>query len=163
MVIPEILDQVRSRVGSDNLAKSLVREKCSISMVDIPSQHVLIDVDRAFESLGKTQGKRCDYILFFGSTQDYLITVPMELKRGTIHASDVANQLAAGVNFAAEIAPTGVQCFCVPLVVHGRSIDRHQRKILNERKITFRKKRMSIKTTYCNKEKNLANALSEWI
>ena len=163
MDIPEILDQVRSNVGHGNLAKSLVREKCSISMVDIPSQRVLIDVDLAFESLGRTQSKRCDYILFFGSTQDYLIAVPMELKRGTIHASDVANQLAGCVNFAAELAPPGIQCWCVPLVVHGRSIDRHQRKILSARKIKFRKRSISIRTTSCNEEKNLANALSEWI
>lgn len=163
MDIPEILDQVRSNVGPDNLATSLVRKKCSISMVDIPSQRVLVDVDLAFRSLGRTQGKRCDYILFFGSTQDYLIAVPMELKRGTIHASYVANQLEGGVNFAAELAPPGIQCLCVPLVVHGRSIDRHQRKILSDRKIMFRKRRMSIRTTSCNKEKNLANALSEWI
>lgn len=163
MDIPEILDQVRSNAGPDNLAKSLVREKCSISMVDIPSQHVLVDVDLAFESLGRTQDKRCDLILFFGSIQDYLIAVPMELQRGTIHASDVANQLEGGVRFAAQLAPTGIQCLCVPLVVHGRSIDRHQRKILSDRKIMFRKRRMSIRTTSCNKEKNLANALSEWI
>lgn len=48
---------MRSNGGPSYLAKPWVQEKHSVSMVDRPKQRLLVGIDLAFESLGRTQGK----------------------------------------------------------------------------------------------------------
>lgn len=82
---------------------------------------------------------------------------------GIIYASNVADYLAECTRLLAEIVPAEIEFVCISIVVHGKRIGRKQRMILNKHRIKFRKKNMSVKTTYCNKHKNLSNALSGWI
>lgn len=44
----EVLDEIRSQVGADNLSNSCSRDGCQVSMADVPSRRVVIDADRAF-------------------------------------------------------------------------------------------------------------------
>lgn len=89
----------------------------------------------------RRQDKRYDHILVLATFK----TVNHGfhgIQTGISYASsNVAHQLEFGGNFSGESTSAGIQCFCVHLVVHGKSIDRHQRKSLNDRKVTFRKKK----------------------
>ena len=48
---------------------------------------------------------------------------------------------------------------CRPILIHGRSLDRRERKTLNRAKIRFRGQHLTIATARCGRPKNLAGAL----
>ena len=91
----EVLEEVRRWVGNRR-ATSYTREECRVSMANIPSERVVLDVDRAFPT-GRAKTNQCDFVLFYIDTaQSSLIGVPMELKRGDVDASEAVAQLQEG-------------------------------------------------------------------
>ena len=84
----EILEEIRQNVGNWE-ATSYRKSGCRISMANIPSERVILDVDLA--SLpASASTNQCDYVLFYiDDGQDSLVGVPMELKSGDVKASDV--------------------------------------------------------------------------
>ena len=60
----EVLNQIRTRVGAENLSTLRSRSGCGVNMTEAPVPQVVIDADRAFPAHGMT-GKRCDYVIFF--------------------------------------------------------------------------------------------------
>ena len=158
----EVLDEIQSQVGADNLSNSCSRDGCRVSMEDVPSRRVVIDADRAFPAHQIEEGKQCDYILFFTNAgQDILFAVPMELKSGGVDASAVSEQLQQGAEFAARFVPTAFRTICHPVLFHGKSIHPKQRKTLNRAKVLFRGRQLTIKTARCNQPKNLARVLGD--
>ena len=156
----EVLDKIRSQVGTENLSNSCRRDGCRVSMEDVPSCQVVIDADRAFPAHRVEEGKRCDYVLFFTNTgQDILFAVPMELKSGGVDASEVSEQLQRGAEFADRFVPRAFRTICHPVLFHGRKVHPKQRKTLNRAKVLFRGRQLTIKTARCNQPKNLARAL----
>lgn len=90
--LPEALEEIRQRVGK-NVATSYTKEGCQISMANIPSERVVLDVDIAYPT-DTSQTNQCDFILFqIDGVKKCIIGVPMELKRGGFDASDVVKQL----------------------------------------------------------------------
>ena len=63
----EVLDEIQTRVGEENLSTLRSRSGCGVNMTEAPSPRIVIDADRAFPAHGMT-GKRCDYIIFFCDT-----------------------------------------------------------------------------------------------
>lgn len=162
MNVDEILSGIRSRVGTDNLTKTCSRDGCRVSMEDVPTSRVLVNADRAF-SAHNTEGKRCDYVLFFiGASKDTLVMVPMELKRGKIDASAASEQLQRGTEFADRFTPdhSGVNPTCHPILFHGKPIHEKERKDLNRAKVKFRNQQLTIKTARCNQPRNLSRVLN---
>lgn len=152
----EVLDQIRAHIGDNSLADSCRRNGCRVSMQDVPSPRVLVDVDAAFPA-HEMEGKRCDYVLFFtGAEKDTLFAVPMELKSGGVDASEVSAQLKGGADFAHRFAPKAV---CHPILFYGKKLHEAQRKTLNRAKVRFRGLQLTIKTARCNQPKNLARAI----
>ncbi len=71
----ETLNEIRNRMGEENLTNSCSGKDCGVYMDDVPRERVIVDVDLAFEAHGKT-GKHCDRILFYiNSTENYLVVV----------------------------------------------------------------------------------------
>ena len=157
----DVLDRIRSKVGTSNVCDACSRDKCRVFMTDVPSPRVVVDVDRAFPP-GRAEGKQCDYVLFFvGSGPDKLVAVPIELKSGGVDAaSKVAKQLQQGAVFVDEVAPGGSDTVCLPILFHGNGIHPQQRKVLNRAKVRFRGRSLTIKTARCGRPRNLAQALS---
>ena len=59
----------------------------------------MVDANKAFPA-HKIGGKRCDCIVFFmNAAEDRLVTVPIELKGGSVDASEVFEQLQQGASF----------------------------------------------------------------
>lgn len=157
----EVLDKIRTQVGAENLSDSCRRDRCQVSMEEIPSRRVVADADRAFPA-HRMEGKRCDYVLFFMSTaKDTLFAVPMELKSGGVDASEVSEQLQRGAEFAGRFVPKAFKVACHPVLFHGKSIHPKQRKTLNRAKVRFRGRQLTIKTARCNQPRNLARALGD--
>lgn len=155
----EVLDGIRAQVGARNLSNSCGGDGCRVSMEDVPSNRVVVDAERAFPAHGMEDG-RCDYVLFFvGGSKDTLFGVPMELKSGTVDASEVSEQLQRGAEFVHRFTTRIRESICHPVLFHGRGIHPKQRKILNRAKVRFRGRKLTITTARCNRPKNLSRVL----
>ena len=96
MNLHEALEEVRRWVGNRKATSPYTKEGCRVSMANIPSERVVLDVDLVFP-IGRADTNQCDFVLFYIDTaQDSLIGVPMELKRGDVNASEAVAQLQEG-------------------------------------------------------------------
>ena len=69
----------------------------------------------------RAPGPRCDRVLFrLGPAPYRLIAAPIELKSGTVDASEVAGQLQQGIEFVKRFAPPDAQLTCRPILIHGQ-------------------------------------------
>ena len=152
------LKEIDQWVG-DRKATSYVKEGCRVSMADIPSERVVLDVDLAFPP-NKAKTNQCDFVLFYiDAAQNCLAGVPMELKRGDVDASEAAAQLQEGARIVDNCTPNDVEMNLVFVLVHGGSMHRSQRNLLRTSRIKFRGEEFPINTTRCGHQGNLAQAL----
>ena len=114
-------------------------------MTGVPSSRVIVDVEGVFASRG-VAGKRCDFVLFLQSAGDVLVIVPMELKSGDADASQVAEQLQAGAEFAAGIVSKTPAPIFRPVLFHGQGLHPKQRRELNRAKVRIQGVDVSIET-----------------
>ena len=156
----EALEKIRQWVGN-NKPTSYTKNGCRVSMADLPSERVVLDVDLAFPT-DRAEANQCDFVLFYVDTvQSSLIGVPMELKRGDVDASEAIAQLQEGVRIVDRYTPNDVEMNLILVLVHGGSIHRSQRNKLRTSRITFRGEEFPINTTRCSYEGNLAEALKK--
>ena len=156
----DVLDYIRVNVGAEHLAQSFRGEGCRVFMTDVLPNRVIVDAESAFPAHG-LEGKRCDYVLFMANSQGNLTAAPMELKSGKVDASKAADQLQGGARFVERFTPVTSATVCCPILFHGRSIHRQDRKALNRQKIEYCGQRITIKTVRCNRPRNLAEALRD--
>lgn len=156
----ETLSEIRTKLGEENLTNSCGVRSCRVDMADIPGDRVVVDVDLAFAAHAGT-GKHCDRILFYEHTlQNSLVVVLIEHKGGTFDsATDVAEQLQGGANFAKSFIPAGTKTTCIPILFHGGGSHKVQRDKLKRLKVGLTQKQ-PISLGKCGAPKNLANVLS---
>ena len=144
----EVLNEIRTRVGEENLSTLRSRSGCGVNMTEAPSPRIVIDADSAFPAHGMV-GKRCDYIIFFSdTTKNCLVAVLIELKGGDVKASDVSEQLQEGANFAERFTPEATETVCLPRLFH-KGIHRKERQQLQRASVRFRGEVRPIKTAHC--------------
>ena len=83
----------------------------------------------------------------------------MELKSGDADASQVAEQLQAGAEFAASIVSKTPAPIFRPVLFHGQGLHPKQLKDLNRAKVRIQGVDVSIKTARCGRRLNLAQVL----
>ena len=155
----EALEEIRQQVGS-NAATSYTKEGCRVSMDNIPSDRVVLDVDLAFPA-DRALTNQCDFVLFYINTaQSKLIGVPMELKNGDVKASTVVGQLRDGARIVDNFTPRNIEIELIPVLVHD-GIHKAQSERLKESRIRFRSDRIPINMTTCGYQGNLAQALAK--
>ena len=59
MNVSRVLDHIRSQVDGESLIDSCSGEGCRVDMANLPSDRVVINIEREFESRNMTE-KRCD-------------------------------------------------------------------------------------------------------
>ena len=160
----DVLDRIRSAVGTSNVSDSCSSKKCRVYMTDVPFPRVVLDVDCASPP-GHSTENQCDYVLFFvASGAGRLVAAPIELKGGGVDASTATAQLQQGARVVErvvkDVAPAESDTVCLPILFHGDSIHPQQRKVLNRAKVRFRGRNLTIKTARCGRPRNLAQALS---
>ena len=159
MNLHEALKEIRQWIGNRN-ATSYTKEGCRVSMANLPSERVVLDVDLAFPT-GRTDTNQCDFVLFYiDFIQNSLVAVPMELK-GSTDASKIIRQLQAGARIVDRLVPKAVEVDCIPVTFHRRKIHKAQLKRLKTSRITFRGEEFPINTTRCSYEGNLSQALAK--
>ena len=153
------LEEIRQKVGNRK-ATSYTREGCRVSMANIPSERVVLDVDLVIASNEKNVNK-CDLVLFYiDPIQNCLIGVPMELKSGDVKASVVTAQLREGARIVDNFTPRNIEIDLIPILVHD-GIDKAQYERLRLFRIRFRGDEYPINTTTCGYQGNIAQALSK--
>ena len=71
---------------------------------------------------------------------------------------DAAKQLQGGAHFAARFTSPS-ETDCLPVLFHGKGLDRIERDRLNRAKIIFRGRKLTVRTARCNAPRNLARVL----
>lgn len=161
MQLSRILDEIRERVGEESLTHSCSGGGCRVDMTDVPSDRIVIDMDRAFKA-HKRIGKHCDRVLFYiDITENSLVVVLIELKSGTFKVTDVAQQLQQSVAFVSTLVPRNLKTICIPVVFHGKGIHAAQSSRFKGIRVRFRNKEALIRRNRCGGPKNLANVLPE--
>ena len=158
----EALEEIRQQVA-DNKPTSYTKKGCRVSMADLPSERVVLDVDLAFPT-DKADTNRCDFILFYiDPDQISIVGVPMELKGGDVDASEAIAQLREGARIVDNFAPRNVAIDLVLVLVHADGIHKAQFEKLRDSRIRFRGEDFPINTTKCSYQGNLAQALAKSI
>ena len=161
MNLHEALEEVRQWIGDNEATSPYTKEGCRVSMANIPTNRIVLDVDLAFPT-GGTNTNQCDFVLFYIDTvQSSLIGVPMELKRGNVDASEAIAQLQEGTRIIDNCTPNNVDVNLVLVLVHGGSMHRSQRNRLRTARVRFRGEEFPINTSRCSYEGNLAQTLAK--
>ena len=161
MKLSEALDEIRKRVGEENLTKSCSGHRCDVDMTDVPHPRIVVDIERVFQ-VNRRSGKRCDRVLFYVDwARSKLVVVLIELKSGNVNATDVFQQLQGGAKFAdEEVIPQDIETTCIPVVFHGKRIHDAQLPKLKRNEVRFRRQTFPIWKKGCGRRtKNLASVL----
>ncbi len=157
----EALEEIRQWVGDRKATSPYTKKGCRVSMANVPTERVVLDVDLAFPT-GRADTNQCDFVLFYIDTaQSSLIGVPMELKRGDVDASEAVAQLQEGASIIDNCTPKDVKMNLVLVLVHGDSMHKTQRNRLRTSRVRFRGEEFPINTARCGHQGNLAQALAK--
>ena len=130
-------------------------------MTKIPSERVVVNLDREFEIRGRNE-KRCDRLLFFiYPAENNLVAASIELKRGRAVESDVIEKTENSLRFIAQIAPASIraQIIYTPILFEGRGVKWTNPKGIKQLSVFVHGKRLQILTGRCGRSRNLARAL----
>ena len=155
----DVLDDIRSQVGAENLVTACSRDDCEVCMTDVPQERIIVDADLAFPAHAMG-GERCDFIVFLLDHDGNLRALPLELKSGSVAVQKAVRQLRRGALFVDRFGPDDPSPVCRPILIHGRPLTFHDRKRLNRLKVRYRGLELTIKTARCGTERNLAQALA---
>ena len=169
MGLKELLAEIGKQINEECISKSCSGDGCRVYLTGTPSDRVIVNLECEFEQR-KIDTKRCDYVLFCGNaSQSNLIVALIELKSGTFKTPAVADQLQKGADFVAEMfgklpekvneALNTLEITCIPVLFHGKGIDRFQLRELERAKVRFRSQNTAIKRRKCGEAKNLALVL----
>ena len=112
----------RLAVPASCQARRCSRDGCSISMNGIIGERIIVDMDCKELDIPKCR-KRCDFI-FIGKGN---WVAPIELKRGSLEASEVIEQLKTGAAIAErKFVPDQAKVKFRPLVAYGGKIHKSQ-------------------------------------
>ena len=133
-----IVALVVNSVPENCLATQCNEDGCKLSLDGAPTVRVVIDMDCGALSIPQHQ-KRCDYV-FVGEEGNTTWVSPIELKSGRFSASGVLEQLKGGIGVADKWLPQGIALQFVPVLAHGKSIHKEDRRRLLSRTLTLRGK-----------------------
>ena len=148
-----VVRAVRSAVCPGCITRRFREEGCSLSLNGTSSQAFAVDMNHDDSPIDRNQ-THCDF-LFVGSLSGEIEewVVPIELKRGTIGASEARDQLQAGADAANELVPHGLDFRFLPIAVSG-SMNSAERARLrkNSHKIRFRGRQVLAERIRCGSQ-----------
>lgn len=116
-----------------------------MSLRQAPSPRVVVDLDHP--SLGITEETRCDYLLVT-EAHSKVHVVPIEMKRGSLSATHVSEQLQAGANYAQTWLPHLAEFVFLPVLAHN-GLPKAERNRLRGRRVKFRSRSARITAIRC--------------
>lgn len=124
------------------------RHGCGVDLDGCSPNRTVVDMDCPAVPLPKGR-QRCDY-LFVGEEGDTTWVAPIELKSGDIgNVNHVLRQLEGGATTADVWLPQDGDFEFMPLLAHGKGIDKRRRERLRRLKVSLRGKRRSAEIMRC--------------
>ncbi|MCY4531180.1 MAG: hypothetical protein OXC84_02425 [Gammaproteobacteria bacterium] len=114
------------------MSGELSKDGCTVPLTNAPKQRLIVDLDKPESPLNKNH-TRCDYLFFANGKGAVCWFVPLELKRGSLPAKKIVQQLQAGATVAEQLVADNDPVRFRPIVASG-SIHKHQRNILRNKK-----------------------------
>ena len=130
-----LVAKVRAEVDQSCLSSQCKKEGCAASLKGLPASHALVDIDCDALQLPET-GKRCDYV-YVDEGEGPPRVAPIELKRGSVRAREIKDQLQGGAAIAGRWVPAHAAFQLIPVVVYGRSVHREELRHLRKAKISL--------------------------
>ena len=157
------LTHIQKQVSPNSLTDKCSGERCTVHLVDIPEERVVINVEKEFDARGDNR-KRCDRLLFYGNAgKNTFVAVPIELKSGKAKESEVREKLENSLKLAATVAPdrkASGETVYVPVLFDGRGINRTNPRSRRQFTVNFQGKSVLVLIGRCGRKRNLANLLS---
>ena len=63
MELSEVLDEIRKRVGEENLTDSCSGDGCQVDMTDVPRERIVVDVERVFQVNHRYPARRPQHLI----------------------------------------------------------------------------------------------------
>ena len=134
-------------VPGNCLATQCNKDGCKLGLNGVPEARVVVDLDCGDLSIPQHR-KRCDYV-FFAEEEDTTWVSPIELKSGRFSASGVLEQLQGGIEVADKWLPRVIELKFVPVLAHGKSIHKEDRRRLLSRTLKLRGKKSKAMLLRC--------------
>lgn len=132
----------------DGLVTSCRKEECRLQLdVGPKAELTVIDCDRC-QGGGIQRGKICDYFVFQSEGRRSSLFV-VEMKSGAADMSHALGQLQAGCDWVARLAGSDEVDWCYPLLLTGRGGHAAEIKVLRNRRVTFKGKRLFVVRERC--------------
>lgn len=138
-----VVPLVRSQVDPRCIVVGALRDEgCSVSMRDLPTERVAVDLERAAEldapaGLVGRDTKRCDFLFVAEENAVGVWAASLELKGGNLRASDVAEQLEGGAAALEKLIPRKQLVRFRPIVASQR-VPKAQRATFRRQRVRFR-------------------------
>lgn len=142
-----LLQVVRNQLSTECLANRIRKRRCSLRLDGIPSNRLIVDLDRPAGPIGIHQ-RRCDYLFFAEVVAGTDWVAPIELKSGAVKATEVHGQIQSGVLAVERLVPAKMTVRLVPIV--AGSCHKAERMHLGRLKVTFRGAVTRIRLRPCN-------------
>ena len=145
-----LLQNARRTLDPVCLVKHGVRKDgCDVKLTDAPAPRLIVDFDKP-RAPSTSDGGRCDFFMIAEGTDERCWVVPLELKRGKLHATQAVRQLRQGARVAERFISDGKLVRFCPVAVSG-SVPRHERAILRkpESRIRFHGRKEPIRRLSC--------------
>ena len=140
--------EVARKVPNDCQVTRCNKDGCKLGLDGAPEARVVIDLDCGDLSIPQHQ-KRCDYV-FVGEDEDTTQVSPIELKSGRFSASGALEQLKGGIAVADNWLPQVIIALqFVPVLAHGKSIHKEDRRRLLSRTLKLRGKKSKAMLLRC--------------
>ena len=124
--------RVRGALDPRTLVQRILSKKgCGVKMTNLPELRLIIDFDKPGSPLGPN-ATRCDYLVITEDQHRIGLVAPLELKRGQLHADQVAKQLQAGASAAEKFIAQDEAVRFRPIAASGR-VSKHERTRLKRR------------------------------
>ena len=143
-----IVEAVRDAFDQRTFVKSNLRKAgCRVRMTDVPEPRLIIDLDKP-GSPAASNAKCCDYLVFVEDQHGVVWVAPLELKRGKLHADQVARQLQSGAKVAENRIAQSAAVTFRPVAVTG-SASIHERNTLKKNRVKFHGRLEPIRLMKC--------------
>ncbi len=149
-LVTSLIEHILKQIDDNCVATRMMKSGCRAYLTGVPASKVVIDFDKHGSPLATTQ-RRCDYLVVTECENGNGRILVVELKKGTLKATSVLQQLQAGAVAAEKIISKtrAIRLDFQPIAVVGR-VDRHQHERLKRAPgVDFHGKRTAVRTLSC--------------
>lgn len=152
-----IVEKVEAIFDPKCIVTRMNKQGCRVTLKGMSCQHIIVDLDKLSSIL--KHKSRCDYLFFTAIDTNSEWFIPLEIKKGKLHATEAKRQLQAGAQIADPLVPRNQVVNFRPAVAVGCVPRAEILKLRNRNnRVRFRNQISHIKLLKCGD--SIARALN---